>query len=96
VKRPEFVFCVHCNKHVAHKVNMCYNNPRGINFKGGRAAQVSRVSVSDETGSHALHDQDTKVKPTGHSGVWRLIRTPCMIMVSPFISNQTVLRLGIL
>jgi len=67
VKKPEIVFCVHCNKNVAHKPDMCYNNPKGNNYKGTRTAQVSRVCVSNEAELRGLHDQDTGVKSTGRS-----------------------------
>jgi len=46
---------------------MCYNNPKGNNYKGARTAQVSRVCVSDEAELQGLHGQDTGIKSTGRS-----------------------------
>jgi len=65
LKKPENVFCVHCNKIVAHKADICYNNPKRNNYKGARTAQRSRVCMSDEAELWVLHDQDTGVKYTG-------------------------------
>jgi len=69
---------------------MCYNNPRGVNIKGGRASQISRVCVTGEAAVHGSSSRVANIELKELSGGSEVDKNPACDDEGFYVDNETL------